>query len=161
MSEDRIVLTLTDEDMTERTFEPAAEGWYKVEIEEVEKKTSNSAKNPGKPFYAMTYNSIDHDAHKGKFFGDNIMLWHGAHFSLVSLLKATGDLTEAGELFVPTEDELIGKELEVYVGIEEYEKKDGSGKGRRNVVKRRRSLEAGAKGGATTKAKAKSGKFSL
>lgn len=155
MANDRIVLSLTDSDLEERSFEPAAPGWYSVEVEEVETKTSNSAKNPGKPYYSLKYVSTDTDAFKGSFF-DNVMLWHGAHFSLVGLGKALGLISGPGELVVPTEDELLGKEFDVRVDVVEYEKKDGT-TGKRNEVKGYRAL-----GGKTpAKAKAKDKGFSL
>jgi hypothetical protein len=152
MANDRIVLSLTDEDLTERSFEPAPEGWYAVEITEVETKESKSAKNPGKPFYALKYKSIDEDKFKGSFF-DNVMLWKGAHFSLVGLGKALGLIDGPGDLVVPTEDELLEQELEVRVAIVDYKKKDGTD-GKRNEVKGYRSKAAGATAG---KAKAAAG----
>lgn len=159
MSNDRIILNLTADDVEEKGFEPAPEGWYHVEIESVETKKSNSAKNPGKPFYSLAYKSVDEDSFKGKFF-DNVMLWHGAHFSLVGLAKALGHAKEAGELVVPTEDELVGQELEVFVKIEEYTKKDDS-QGKRNAVKRYRAVGGGDAKAATPKAKATKKAYSL
>lgn len=152
MANDRIVLSLTETDLEERSFEPAAPGWYAIEVEEVETKTSNSVKNPGKPYYSLKYVSTDKDAFKGSFF-DNVMLWHGAHFSLVGLAKALGLISAPGELVVPTEDELLGKEFEVRVDVVDYEKKDGT-PGKRNEVKGYRAL-GGAKGAAPKKAKDK------
>lgn len=148
MAEDRIVLSLTEEDVAERSFDPAPEGWYTVEITSVETRTSNSQKNPGKPFYALEYTSIDKDAFAGKFF-DNVMLWHGAHFSLVGLAKALGIISGPGELVVPTEDELLGQEFDVFVKIAEYTNKNDE-LAKRNEVKRYR-----AKGGAEAKPAAK------
>jgi hypothetical protein len=150
MANDRIVLSLTDTDLEERSFEPAVPGWYPVEVEEVETKTSNSVKNPGKPYYSLKYISTDKDLFKGSFF-DNVMLWHGAHFSLVGLGKALGLISGPGELVVPTEDELLGKEFEVRVDVVDYDKKDGT-KGKRNEVKGYRAIGGKAPAG---KAKAK------
>lgn len=152
MANDRIVLSLTEDDLKERTFGPAAPGWYPVEIDEVDVKVAGpNSKNPGKPMYGITYVSTDKDLHSGKFFGDNICLWQGAHYSLVGITKALGITSGPGELIVPTDDELLGKELEVRVIIEKYKKKDGSD-GEKNVVKGYRALGGKAPAG---KAKAK------
>lgn len=150
---ERIIVNLTEDDLND-SFEPAAPGWYHVEIDEVELKESKSQKNPGKPFYSLKYKSVDEDKFKGKFF-DNVMLWNGAHFSLVGLAKALGLIESAGELVVPTEDELIGKELLVKVAIEDYVNRDGED-AKRNSVKAYKALDgAGApkKGAAKKKQK--------
>lgn len=157
MANERIVLNLSDDDVAERSFDPAPEGWYSVEIEEVETKFSNSEKNPGKPYYSLKYESTDKDEFAGSFF-DNVMLWKGAHFSLVGLGKALGIVEGAGELVVPTEEELLGKEIDVYVKVVDYEKKDGS-PGKRNEVKRYRPQGGASAGRAKPKAKDKG--FSL
>lgn len=158
MANDRIVLNLTDDDLTEQKFTPAPAGWYPVEIEEIETRESKSAKNPGKPFYSIKFKSVDEDRFKGRFF-DNVMLWQGAHYDIVAIGKALGLIESAGDFSIPTEDELLGKELEVRVVIEKYTNRDDE-EAERNAVKGYRGLEAGktaAKGKAKPKAGAKAG----
>lgn len=109
MSNDRIVLSLTDDEL-KGGFELAEPGNYKVEIEEVAFGTSKA----GNPKIDLTLLSVD-DAYKGKFFANVTLTAKAARFGLIPLMKALGHDVQAGEVVVPTEEELVGKDVTVRV----------------------------------------------
>lgn len=115
-----IILNLT-EDETKTGFEVAPAGVYKLEIEEAELTKSKA----GNDMYKLTLRSLEED-YKGKFFTNVTLTAKAARFGLIPLMKALGHEVVAGALPVPSEDELIGKEVIAKVGIS-YSYKDESG----------------------------------
>lgn len=109
MSNDRITLSLTSDEL-KGGFELAAPGIYKVEIEEATYGTSNA----GNPKIDLVLKSLE-DSYKGKFFANVTLTAKAARFSLIPLMKALGHEVVAGDIQVPTEDELIGKDVSVRV----------------------------------------------
>lgn len=120
MSNNRIVLSLTADEL-KGGFELAEPGIYKVEIEEATFGTSNA----GNPKIDLVLRSLE-DSHKGKFFTNVTLTAKAARFSLIPLMKALGNEVVAGELTVPTEDELIGKDVSVRIAKSfSYQDDDG------------------------------------
>lgn len=85
-------------------------GWYKLRINHVELRESQSEKNPGKPMYnfevEITDDSEPFDENGASKFGGyvdwiNACLWEGAEFTIVGILAALGREVEPGELDVP------------------------------------------------------------
>lgn len=109
MSNDRIILSLTADEL-KGGFELAAPGLYKVEVEEATFGTSKA----GNPKIDLTLKSLE-DSYKGKFFANVTLTAKAARFSLIPLMKALGHEVVAGDIPVPTEDELIGKDVTVRV----------------------------------------------
>lgn len=104
-----IVLNLTDEEATE-AFALAEPGVYKVEIEEAEFGKSNA----GNDKISLVLKSLE-DSYKGKFFANVTLTPKAAKFGLIPLVKALGKEVTAGALTVPTEDELVGREVAVKI----------------------------------------------
>lgn len=132
MTNSRISFSLTAEDVAGRSFEPVAEGWYDVTIDNVEEKDSQSAKNAGKPMYVVDFKSLDE-----RFTGSQrtyACLWYEARFTIVDLSKAVGFPVTEGEFTVRDADEFIGKELQIKLAIEDYTNKDGEA-AKRNTIK--------------------------
>ena len=113
---------IIDEDVaTGGTFAPLPKDWYHVEIEDVEEKESKSAKNLGKPMYNFKLKVIGGDFDGRKLFFQSC-LWAEAIFTQRDLQAAIGykslsepDGTGKRKFITADEDELIGKELKVYV----------------------------------------------
>ena len=110
MSNERVTLSLTADEL-KGGFELAAPGVYKVEIEEATHGTSKA----GNPKIDLTLKSVEEDRYKGKFFANVTLTAKAARFSLIPLMKALGHEVAAGEIVVPTEDELIGKDVSVRI----------------------------------------------
>lgn len=95
-------------------LEPVPTGKYHCAITEIETRFSNSEKNKGKPYLAITLNCISGPYENRKFWA-NVMLFEGALYSLAQLLKATGHADALKTGAIPGPDEFIGKEVVVYV----------------------------------------------
>ena len=104
-----IVLNLTADEATD-SFALAEPGAYKVEIEEA----TFGKSNKGNDKIDLVLKSLE-DSYKGKFFANVTLTAQTARFGLIPLMKALGHEVSAGALTVPTEDELIGKEVVVKI----------------------------------------------
>ena len=123
---------IIDEDVaTGGTFAPLPKDWYHVEIEDVEEKESKSTKNLGKPMYNYKLKVIGGDYDGRKLFFQSC-LWTEAIFTQRDVQKAL-DYPSLGEpnaqgkrpFNIADEDELIGKELKVYVIVKDKYVKPG------------------------------------
>jgi|SRR5687768_1700281 len=147
-----IKVVVSQKESESKVLEPIPSGWYKVTISDVELRESKSAKNAGKPYYAIEHTVAEGD-HEGRKVFSNVMLFEGALYSAVQLMAAiTGKQPDEGEMEVPDADELVGKDLWAKVKItpertvtdENGEKKTYE---KRNEVAGYKSLAAGAPGG--------------
>lgn len=147
---------LTDEEV--KGFSLRKEGRYTVEIVKVVETKGKNA--PHYEMYEIEYNVLEapEGAQKGKI-KDWILLQEYLG-SLVQLAKATGFPVE-NDFQIPLPEELEGKELVVDIVHETQTQKDSDGKkvpvlddeGNERInasIKRRLSLEAAAKSGAST-----------
>jgi hypothetical protein len=82
-------------------------GRYLVAITEVKIKRSTSVKNPGKPYYNLTY-TIQEGKYKNRKLYDNVMLFDGALYSYTQLAKALGNSVTAGNSNVLQPQDLMG-----------------------------------------------------
>lgn len=168
---------IIDEDVaTGGTFAPLPKDWYHVEIEDVEEKESKSTKNLGKPMFNYKLKVIGGDFDGRKLFFQSC-LWTEAIFTQRDVQKAIGypslgepDAKGRRPFQIADEDELIGKELKVYVIVkdkyvkpgEEAEKNPDGSLVQDNEVKKFAPLAGPAAPAAGKKAGAKkSGEFNL
>lgn len=105
-------VNFTDEEAASKALEALPTGKYNVTITKCELKRSQSAKNSGKPMYAMTFKVFEGQYAKRQIWS-YVMLWDGALYSLNQLMNACGFSTTAGQIRVPKPAELIGKQLTV------------------------------------------------
>jgi len=117
-------------DATPRDPEPLPGGKYLCAISDVELRFSTSEKHNGDPYYGMQFTVID-DVAAGKYIDRkcwaNVMLFEGALYSIVQILKALGyTIDGAGDLEVPEPEWFLGQEL-VVVGIKKGETKGSDG----------------------------------
>jgi hypothetical protein len=110
-------VNFSTEEAEATSFDNLPPGKYHVIISDVKVKTSNSAKNKGKPYYAMTVTVVAPDKYAKRKLFTNIMLFPPALYSLSFLMKALGYPVSAGEVKVPTPDELVGQEFIATVKI--------------------------------------------
>jgi hypothetical protein len=167
---------IIDEDVaTGGNFTPLPKAWYDVEIEDVEEVASKSAKNAGKPMYKYKFKVIGGDYDGRKLF-TQACLWAEAIFTQRDIQAALGiplgEPNAQGKraFLIADEDELIGKELKVYVVqrdmyVKEGEEPEVDEKGeplKENEVKRFAARAGSAPAGAKKKAGAgKAGEFNL
>lgn len=95
-------------------FTPLPTGKYHAAITEVETRFSNSEKNKGKPYWAITF-VVQSGPYENRKLWGNVMLFEGALYSLAQLMKSVGreDVLKNGQ--VPHPDELLGQELTLSV----------------------------------------------
>lgn len=93
-----------------RDFTPIPGGKYHCAITEIETKFSNSEKNKGKPYWAVTL-VVQNGPYADRKLWANVMLFDGALYSLAQLMKAIdrGDVLKTGK--VPAPEELLGQQL--------------------------------------------------
>jgi hypothetical protein len=123
---------IIDEDVaTGGAFKPLPKAWYHVEIEDVEETTSKSAKNLGKDMYKYKFKVIGGDFDNRKIFTQSC-LWSEAIFTQRDIQKAIGfeSLGEARAdgkrpFIIADTDDLIGKELKIYVIVKDKFVKEG------------------------------------
>ncbi len=121
---------IIDEDVaTGGTFKPLPQDWYHVEIEDVEEVASKSEKNVGKPMYKYKFKIIGGELDGRKTF-TQACLWPEAIFTQRDIQKALGIALAPAEngkvkFAIADEDELIGKELKIYVIVKEKFVKKG------------------------------------
>lgn len=123
---------IIDEDVaTGGSFKPLPQDWYHVEIEDVEEVESKSTKNLGKPMYKYKFKIIGGEQDGKKTF-TQACLWPEAIFTQRDIQKAIGyaslgEPTANGKrpFLIADEDELIGKELKVYVIVKDKYVKPG------------------------------------
>lgn len=117
---------IIDEDVaTGGGFAPLPKGWYTVEIDEVDETTSKSTKNLGKDMYKYKFKIIEGEFAGRKLFTQSC-LWAEAIFTQRDVQKAIG-FQSLGEpnaqgkrpFIIADPDELIGKELKVYLVIKD------------------------------------------
>lgn len=131
MTNARLSFNLSEEDVKGKSFEPVAEGWYDVVIDNVEEQASKSEKHSGKPMYVVYFKAVNEE-----FNGTQrtyACLWEGALFTIINIMKSTGFKVEVGKLEIPEADEFIGKELQIKLVIEDYVNNDGEAAKRNNV----------------------------
>jgi hypothetical protein len=123
---------IIDEDVaTGGAFTPLPKAWYHVEIEDVEETTSKSAKNLGKDMYKYKFKVIGGDLDGRKVF-TQACLWKEAIFTQRDIQAAIG-YASLGEpnakgqrpFNIADTDELIGKELKIYVIVKDKFVKEG------------------------------------
>lgn len=164
----RLSFDMTAEDL-DTSFKLTPEGWYKVEIDDVDDELESSN---GNPQYLVKYKSLD-ESFKGTIW-DYIAITQSSLQNIRSLVAATGfpvpTKEKPGKLNIPEGDDLIGKELQIEIVHEDDWKGATDDDG--NVIKRakvrfggRKDINAkvgktpakatvGSKAGTGTKAKA-------
>lgn len=168
---------IIDEDVaTGGGFTPLPKAWYTVEIDEVDEVESKSAKNTGKPMYKYKFKIIEGEFADRKLF-TQACLWQEAIFTQRDIQKALNiplGKTENGKVafLIADPEDLIGKELKVYVVIkdkyvpegEEPETNPDGTPVQENEVKRFAPVggaSAPAAGGRKKAGAAKAGEFAL
>jgi len=99
-----------------RSFENMPRGMYHVKVVKGEVKACGpESKNPGKPYYNLDL-VVQSGPYEGRHVFDNIMLFAGATYSLVQLMKALG-MPTGTQLKVPTLAQLVDKDLNAFLVI--------------------------------------------
>lgn len=121
----RVNFSNEEADSEARDYEALPSGKYHVTIFDGEVKRSKSAKNPGKPFWALTLRVASGKYENRRLF-DNVMLFEGAGYSLAQLMKATGHEDALKTGVIPKLSTLIGEEVTVVVtkNKDEYKMKE-------------------------------------
>jgi len=98
-----------------RDFEPLPSGKYLVAVTEITIQTCGpKSKNPGKKFYNLQLTVQEGKYENRKLFA-NVMLFNGALYSLVQILKAMGLPYQGSGVKVPTPEQLEGEQFIVSV----------------------------------------------
>jgi hypothetical protein len=128
-----IAINVTGKEASSAPMEPVPGGKYLVTVTDAELRESKSAKNKGKPFAALELTITEtgsdaHDKYAGRKMWANVMLFEGALYSAVQILKALGQNVDEGEMEFPELDELVGEQFVIRCSIQkEREYTDESG----------------------------------
>jgi len=157
-------INISDEEAASegRSAELIPRGDYHVKCTDGElKECGPESKNPGKPYYNLEF-TVQTGPHTGRKLFTNAMLFEGALYTIVQVMKGMGLSVTPGDMEVPSIDEIVGhdfiasvsKSNEKTVGDKTYEP--------RNEIRGLRAYSpdftpAGLSGGT----KAKSGATSL
>ena len=127
----REALILDEDVATGGAFTPLPKDWYHVEIEDVEEVESKSEKNSGKPMYKYKFKIVGGELDGRKTF-TQACLWKEAIFTQRDIQAAIGyaslgepDANGKRAFQIADEDELIGKELRIYVIVKDKYVKPG------------------------------------
>lgn len=140
-TDSRLSFDLTSEDL-DTSFKLTPEGWYTVEIDDVDDDLESSN---GNPQYLVKYKSLD-DSFKGTIW-DYIAITQSSIQNIMSLVRATGfpvpTKEKPGKFIIPEGDELIGKELQIEIIHEDDWKKATDDDG--NIIRRAKVRFGGRK----------------
>lgn len=143
-------------------FEPMPTGTYYARITDIdERECGPESKNPGKPYWNVEF-TVQDGTFEGRKVWTNAMLFEGALYTVVQMMKACGfqDLIQKGE--IPEADAFITKE--VYINVKKQrdtyaEQRDGDGEPQwKNEIK---GIKAYDKSVSPAKGKAAAGAGSL
>jgi hypothetical protein len=68
------------------------------------------SKNPGKPYYNLEF-TVQSGPHTGRKLFTNAMLFEGALYTIVQVMKGMGLSVTEGEMEVPSIDEIVGTDF--------------------------------------------------
>lgn len=122
----RVNFSQKEADAAPRDVEPLPSGKYLCTVTGVELRFSTSEKNEGKPYYAVEFTVVD-DLASGAYLDrkcwSNVMLFEGALYSCVQILKTQNIDVNQGTFDVPPADEWLGWQM-VVAGTRKGETKD-------------------------------------
>ena len=173
----REALLLDENVATGGAFKPLPKAWYHVEIDDVEEREVKNGKNVGKEMYGYKFKVVGGDF-DGRYLFTQSCLWAEAIFTQRDIQKAVGyeglgEPNAQGKrpFSIADTDELIGKELQVYVVIkdkfvkpgEDPEEDEDGNPLQDNEVKRFAPLKGSAPAAGTKKkaGASKAGEFAL
>lgn len=137
-----ISINLTNDEIKKAQggFEPLAEGTYGAVIYGAK---VDRSKNSGNLMYVIDYKITEGPEGKGRKLKSWYTLAPHALFSVIGLLKATGNPyptkeTPEGEFEFPDADEFIGEEVNIKIVKEPYETVDDEGN---NVTRERNNVK--------------------
>lgn len=97
------------------SFDPIPTGKYYARVTDItERECGPESKNPGKPYWAVEFTIQDGEFENRKLWA-NVMLFEGALYSLVQLLKATGHTDALASGNVPDAEDFISAEVNLNV----------------------------------------------
>ena len=85
-----------------------------------------TSKNPGKPYYKIEC-VIQTGPHAGRKLFTNAMLFEGALYTITQIMKSMGISVSAGEMVIPTLEEIIGNDF-ICAVVKKGESKGADGK---------------------------------
>jgi|SRR5690349_2195183 len=110
---DGLRVNFSDKEATSQAREPLPSGKYHCKITDISLEVCGpESKNPGKNYWAVEF-TVQGGKYDERKLWTNVMLFEGALYSLSQLMKATGYDVEAGDVDVPSPDELIGRDVQV------------------------------------------------
>lgn len=105
-----IRVNFSETEASSESLAPLPAGKYRVAISDVELRESKSEKNSGKPYYAFEF-TVQDGPYEGRKAWTNAMLWDGALYTIVRIMKSLNMPVVAGDMDIPEADDFIGKEL--------------------------------------------------
>lgn len=114
-----------------REFSVIPRGAYPIAVTDVELAESKSQKNYGKPYMRLELTIQDEPGVDPKYVGrklyTNAMLFSGALYTVIQMMKAVDLEVNAGRLVLPNPEFWIGKRMVAVVKVVNKQIKDASG----------------------------------
>lgn len=107
---DGIKVNVSSKEVSAGPREALPAGAYLVAITDTSLAESKSQKNNGKPYMNVEF-TIQDGEHEGKKLFTNAMLFDGALYTVIGMMKAVGLDVNEGELTIPNPEWWLGKKM--------------------------------------------------
>jgi len=116
-------------------YPPLPEGWHPVRIAKAELKTVDGREGPFQKI-ALKLEVLEGNPHAGRIVFDDVIMnsKEGSKRRRAIIWRRLGLVEKGAQKAAISEEDLVGRECQVEVEIEEYPKRDGT-KGVKNTVK--------------------------
>src|SRR5690348_7869755 len=106
-----------------RSFELLPKGMYKVRVDDVDLEEVQSGANVGKHMYNF-HLLVTEGQYEGRKIYNRAMLWSGALYTIVQMMKAVGQEVKEGSLKIPPAKWWLGKEMVAVLTVDQQKAKD-------------------------------------
>jgi hypothetical protein len=111
-----LVVDISSQEAESKAFDDLPSGKYNCVITDVSIEESKSAANAGKPYYHFEF-TIQDGKYENQHIWANAMLWSGALYTIVNILKALGEDVQEGKLEIPDAEWFVSKPVIVRMAM--------------------------------------------
>lgn len=143
-----IKVNVSGKEASSQILTPIPAGWYKLTISDCDLKQVTNAPQPGKKdnrgeaYYALEF-TVAEGEYEGRKVYSNAMLFAGALYTIVQLMKGLGMEVNEGELEIPEPEDLLGGQVWALVKVQGERKVGDKTYDARNDIKGFRAKDEG------------------
>lgn len=105
-----MTVNVSEKEAESKAFDDLPAGKYWTKITDISVEESKSEKNLGKPYFRFEF-TIQDGKYEDQHIWANAMLWDGALYTIINILKALGEDVNEGKLDVPDPEWFIGRDI--------------------------------------------------